>query len=157
MKKIFRHLFFLFAAMLVLSCFGHRLHAATGRDVEPEPTVSKDASTEQDAGEEARKIRRLVKLALYPKATADVKQSLDDEIASVEKKEKFKKEVVKHLLQDDGADSDPTLPKIVQLTYRDGSIRGVLFIQADAERSAKPAELAWVIDSKREKKERGEH
>lgn len=141
--------------MLVVTGFGQRLHAKARDADTSQPTLDKGASSALDAGEEARKIRRLAKLALYPKAGEEVKKALEDEIGLVEKKGKLTKEIVKHLLQDDDPNPDPTLPKVVQLSYRDGQIRGVLFVQADAERSAKPAELAWIIDSKREKKERG--
>ena len=110
-----------------------------------------------DPGEEARKIRRMVKLALYPNAPEPVKKALADEIASVEKSKKFREEVAQHLLQGADADTDPTLPKVMRVSYKDGTLRGVLFIQADAGHSAKPAELAWALDSKREKKEHGDH
>jgi len=158
MKITIRPALYVFAVILLLSCLDHRCHAK-GRDMDVEEPGAKDNSADSvtDAGEEARKIRRLVKLALYPNAPEMVKKALDNEIASVEKSKKFREDVAQHLLQGADADTDPTLPKVMRVSYKDGTLRGVLFIQADPEHSAKPAELAWALDSKRETKEHGNH
>lgn len=156
MKITLRSLLYIFGAMLLLSCLDQRCHAKA-RDMDSgEPGAKDNTDTVTDPGEEARKIRRLVKLALYPNASEPVKKALADEIASVEKSKKFREDVAQHLLQGADADTDPTLPKVMRVSYKDGSLRGVLFIQADADKTAKPAELAWALDSKREKKEHGD-
>lgn len=110
-----------------------------------------DAFTTMDPTEEARKIRRLVKLALANNASQASHDVLNEEIATVEKDKKLKKDVVTHLLQDDSP--DPTLPKVVLVKYPDGAIRGLLFIQTDDVRGNNPNRLAWPLDQKREKKE----
>ena len=106
-----------------------------------------------DPAEEAHKIRRLVKFALAGNATPNSHQVLDDEIAFVEKNKKLKQNVFTNLLQDDNP--DPSLPKVELVKYKDGSIRGLLFIQTDNVTGNNPNRLAWPMDTKREHKEEG--
>lgn len=103
-----------------------------------------------DPGEEAKKIRNLVKLALASNSTAQSHQVLSQEIALVEKNKKLKDRVVARLLQDD--DPDPTLPAVELVHYPDGKVRGLLFTQRDNVHGT-PNKLAWALDNKLEQKE----
>lgn len=144
------------AVLLALSTLGFvSICKAAPHSPDRDSVVITATGSSIDPAEEARKVRRLAKLALYPNATAETKKSLSDEISYVEHNRKLKEAVVKHLLQDDDPNPDPTLPKIQMATYKDGSLRGIMFIQSDAAHSAKPGRIAWVLDSKKEKKETG--
>jgi hypothetical protein len=126
-------------------------HAGRDAKYQDDTVASPDGTSVVDPAEEAHKIRRLVKLALANNATAASRQVLDEEIAFVEKNKKLKENVVLNLLQDDNP--DPTLPKVALVKYKDGSNRGLLFIQTDDVHSSNPNRLAWPLDAKRESKE----
>jgi len=140
------------ATLLVTASLVPRSHAAARDASYQENTVpGNEGVTVINPEEEAGKIRRLVKLALANDASAASHQVLDEEISMVEKNKKLKQNVVTSLLQDDSP--DPTLPKVELRKYKDGSIRGLLFVQTDNVRGGKPNTLAWVLDHKREDKE----
>jgi hypothetical protein len=137
-------------ALLATACLAPRCHAGARDNYKDDAVASPDAVSLVDPTEEAHKIRQLVKLALANDATDASRQVLEDETKFVEKNKKLRENVATSLIQDDNP--DPTLPKIELLKYKDGSLRGLLFIQTDNVR-AKPNSLAWVLDSKREHKE----
>jgi len=123
--------------------------------VPAQPVVIGNSSV--DAASEARNILHLAKLALESTAPDEVKKSFDDEIARVDKNHKLKEAVVVQLLQGDPSDPDPSLPKVQLATYKDGVTRALMFIQSDAASAAKPQRIAWMLDSKKGKKESPEH
>ena len=147
----------LFAVALIATAFSIQRSHAAARDAgyQTETVASPDGTTVLDPVEEAHKLRRLVKLALANNATGASHQVLDEEIALIEKNKKLKENVVKSLLQDD--DADPTLPTVTLVKYKDGSVRGVLFVQTDNVHGNNPNRLAWPLDSKREHKEETGH
>ena len=147
--KRFSILPFFASALLAAACLTQTARAKD--DFKDEEVTTPDAVSVIDPTEEAHKIRRLVKLALYNDATQDSRDVLNQEIAVVEKNKKLKMNVVTSLVQDDSADI--TLPKVVLVKYPDGSIRGLLFIQTDKVQGNNPNRLAWAIDQKRERQE----
>jgi len=151
MKKSTRFLLYFLGAMFAMPWLGQPC-LAKGKPAGTEPVMSTETNSMIDPSEEARKLKRLVKLAMDPKATEAMKKALADEIAFVERNRKLKESVVLRLLQDDDVDTDPSLPKVQLATYKDGSTRGIIFVQTDAPKSAQPARIAWVLDSKKEKR-----
>ena len=156
MQKSTRFLPYFLGAVLVMPWLSQPCHAK-GKPAGTEPVVSVERNSVIDPSEEARKIKRLVRLAMDPKANETVKKALADEIAFVERNRKLKESVVQRLLQNDDVDTDPSLPRVQLATYKDGSTRGLIFIQTDAPKSAAPARIAWALDSKKEKKAAGDH
>jgi len=149
MKRYFNRSSLYFCTILVPVLIGQPCHA---NDKHSDDTVVDGGSVSTiDPAEEARKIRQLVKLALHPDAAPATRTALADEIKFVEKNKKLKVNVVTCLINNE--EPDPSLPKIDVVHYKDGTVRGLLFIQSDAAHSKTPAKLAWPIDSKREQKE----
>jgi hypothetical protein len=96
----------------------------------------------------AEKIRHLAALALLPNANNGVKNAIENETNRVAKDKKLLEAVALQLLQDEGFD-----PKVRQINYRDGTIRGLVFIKRDADHSQKPPVIVWTFDAKRAKRD----
>jgi len=147
--KRFYFIPFFAGALLATACFVQPCHAKDrmGDDAVTTP----DAVSVLDPAEEAYKIKQLVKLALANDAPDESRKVLSEEIAFVEKNKKLKENVVVNLLQNDSP--DPSLPRVELVKYKDGTPRGLLFIQTDNVRANNPNRLAWPLDPKRERKE----
>ena len=150
MKSISRYS--LFAAAVLIAAPLWFSQPASAKDKKSDSEAEENGSNSAvDPGEEAKKIRALVKIALHDDATQGTKDALSDEIKFVEKNKKLRENVMQHLLQDE--DFDPTLPTVAVVHYKDGKVRGVLFVQTDAPKGKTPNRLGWAVDPKLEQQE----